>query len=543
MKKRSFYKNNKKDRTTFLYKLKGIVYWFKSLSIVKHILFFYLFITIIGSLLLYLPISQNHNSVTYINSLFVAASAFSDTGLNPLIAGADFTYLGQAIIAILIFIGGIGWFALKIYFFNILFNIPMSLRTRTALSQERGSTKIGVTNKLIKVSVTAMIIIILLASVILSFYFYFVPGNFNNPTTYLGTNNSDNVRGGVWGFLDANNTFRSNESFNPLGNWNMSIRYGLFHSISAVNNAGFDIMGAHSIAPYYGDYTIQIIFMSLFIIGGIGFPVIYDLYEWSRVKLVNPHTSNQFRFSLFSKVSTLTYIFVAIIGLSVTFLIEVNSNTKGANGVSIWNGPNFGTRSDRIMAIFFNTMSTRNAGFATVNYQAFNGITLVVHSVLMFIGSAPSSTGGGVRTTTIAIVFLAMWKHISNKSSVRTFKRQINNETVLRALIVFATAITLLIFASVILVTSLDTNGGHIPVGSGIGRYSINDIVFEVCSAFGTTGLSTGLTHYLNTISKLTLILVMFVGQLGVSSTLLVWGTKKTKSRHYRYYTENITTG
>jgi Trk-type K+ transport system membrane component len=92
-----------------------------------------------------------------------------------------------------------------------------------------------------------------------------------------------------------------------------------------------------------------------------------------------------------------------------------------------------------------------------------------------------------------------------------------------RSLIVFATAIIVVIIASIILVTSLDSNGGAIPTATGqIGTYSINDILFEVCSAFGTTGLSTGLTHYLNTLSKLVLILVMFIGQLGVSSTLLV---------------------
>ena len=512
MKKRTLYRKEERYKQSFKNQLLTLIFKIKSLSIIKYIFFFYLFITLIGSLLLFLPISKENNSISYVNALFVAASAFSDTGLTPITIGTNFSYFGQAIILVLIFIGGTGVIALKIYFFNILFNIPMSLKSRVALAQERGSTKIGMTNKLIKVSVTAMIILSIIGAIILLFYFYYIPGNFNAP---------------------------NEQSFNPYHNWNTSIRYGLFHSISALNNAGFDIMGPHSISPYYSDYGIQFIFIVLFVIGGIGFPVIYDVYEWSRIKAVNPYTNTEFKFSLFTKVSTITYLIITVIGLTATFLVEINSDPLQGNGVSIWNGPGFGTRSDRIMALFFNTMSTRNAGFATVNYQSFNGITLVIHSVLMFLGSAPSSTGGGIRTTTIAIVFLTIWKHITNKSTVRTFKRQIHNDTVVKSLIVLATAIMLVIVTSVILVTSLQSNGGEIPMN----QYSINDIVFEVCSAFGTTGLSTGLTHYLNTISKLALILVMFIGQLGVSSTLLVWGNKKTKSRHYHFYTEKITTG
>jgi Trk-type K+ transport system membrane component len=194
MKKRSFYRNNKKDKSSIVNLIKDFIYWTKTLSIIKYIFFFYLFITLVGSLLLFMPISQNKNSVSYVNALFVAASAFSDTGLNPLITGADFSYFGQTIIAVLIFIGGTGWIALKIYFFNILFDIPMSLKTRTALAQERGSTKIGSTTNLIKVSVTAMMVIATTAAVILSFYFYYVPGNFGDPKSYL-PNPSDRHNG------------------------------------------------------------------------------------------------------------------------------------------------------------------------------------------------------------------------------------------------------------------------------------------------------------------------------------------------------------
>ncbi|NQZ28912.1 MAG: TrkH family potassium uptake protein [Mycoplasmatales bacterium] len=506
-----------------------IIFKFKNLSFLKHILIFYLFITFIGSGILMLPFAHN-GSINYVDALFTSASAFSDTGLVTLQTSTTWTIFGQAIIAILILVGGIGWFALKIFLFNILFGRSISLTSRAALSAERGNVRIGETRQLIKVSVIAIFTMMTIAGLILSLYFFY----------------SDSFFVGVQG---------SGMGINPHGNWALSIRYGVFHSISAINNAGFDIMGGHSIAPYFSDYFIQIIFIILFVFGGIGYPVIYDVWQY----FVAKRKGERFKFSLFTKISCITYLLISLIGISLTFWIEVTAKST-TNNPSFWNstellfdGQKVGmgqqmTTSNKVMAVIFNTLSTRNAGFGTVNFHNFTSATLVVHSVMMFIGSAPSSTAGGIRTTTFAIVVMSFWAKIRGKSSVRAFNRRIPADTVWNAYVVTTVSIFMIIVVSLIATTSFNTYGGEIPFGANYknevdAQYDFTDLFFEVSSAFGTTGLSTGLTSKLNIASKITLILIMFIGQLGVSSTIFTFGNKKQRSRHYKYIEEDITIG
>ncbi len=519
--------------------------WFsiKNMSFIKHILIFYLLITFIGSGILMLPFAHTH-SVNYIDALFTSASAFSDTGLVTKDTYTTWTMFGQAIIATLILMGGIGWFALKVFIFNIIFNRPISLITRTALAGERGNVRMGETREIIKISIITVFTIMTIAGIALSIHFYYTKH-----------------------FIDLNHV---EMGVNPHGDWNLSIRYGIFHSISAMNNAGFDIIGAHSIAPYFNDYFVQIVFIILFVIGGIGYPVIFDIYKYLKHK----KTGTPFKFSLFTKISTITYFIIAIIGISSTFIIEVNAKDvkKTAGAISehanetFWGAtklqfdPPKGhtgawkegiplTTGNKIMAIIFNTLSTRNAGFSTINFHEFTSSTLMVHSIMMFIGSAPSSTAGGIRTTTFAIVIMAFWSKIRGKTSVRVFKRRISHKTVWDAYVVTTISIAILVVGSLIATSSFQGQGGDIPFGGnyvpgqGEPRYDFADIFFETSSAFGTTGLSTGLTSQLNTVSKLTLILIMFIGQLGVSSSILSFGTRKQNSRHYKYIEEDITIG
>jgi Trk-type K+ transport system membrane component len=156
---------------------------------------------------------------------------------------------GQAIIAILILLGGIGIFAVKVYIFNFIFRQKLNLSTSNILGQERSSKDASLSKKTVIVSVSLILILITLSSFILSFVFYFEVPNEVNPGN------------------------------NPLGDVGLSIRFAIFHSISAINNAGFDIIGSTSLAPYYSAYAMQIIFLILFVIGGIGYPVIYDTFS------------------------------------------------------------------------------------------------------------------------------------------------------------------------------------------------------------------------------------------------------------------------
>lgn len=504
-------------------KFTRIIYRFRSLSTYKHLLILYLLVTFLGAGILMFPISQNSGvSVNFMDALFVSASAFSDTGLISVVTSETWSYFGQAIIAILILNGGFGLFSLKVYIINILLKIPMSFKTNLALSTERGTDKIGSSKRIIKVSITIFLILILFFSMILTICFYIsTPDMINYPKT-----------------------------INPHHDLATSFRFGLFHTISAINNAGFDIIGSNSLAPYYTNYTIQIIFIILLVIGGIGYPVIYDVYQW----IIAKFSGKQFRWSLFTKLSMITYALVTIFGISLVIVYETTISSKE---LAIWhsNNPLFGSHGDKIMAFIFNTFSTRNAGFATISMYDLSFNTQTIFIILMFIGSAPCSTAGGIRTTTLAIVLMGLWNRIRGRVSVRVFKSVIAHETVERAFIVFITSLFLLLIVSGISITSFSAYGGKINtegffpcdnnsiLAKPQDRFTFIAIIFETASAFGTTGLTMGITNGLSVSAKIMLIITMFIGQLGISSSILVWGRRNSRSKKYTYVTQDVTTG
>ena len=527
--------------------IRSFVYKFKSLSFAKSILLIYLFITLIGSLLLYSSFSQtgyiswdpltnklHRGEMSFLNSLFIAASAFSDTGLTTNTIAVVYNEIGQAIIAILIFVGGIGFFVLKVFLFNIIFNRPLSYKMSKMLAAERGSTKIGVTSQLVKVAVIFLFVMVFIFSIVLSVIFYYTDVSKDTSLTY-----DDQLK---LVSIQNNKLIYQNPYRNPL----VSIRFGIFHAISALNNAGFDIVGSNSLQPYYYVLSVQIIFLILFIIGGMGYPLIYDVYLY----LVNKKSGNKFRFSLFTKLSITTYFLVATIGVGIAYWIE------GTSKSSFLDNPlnNYGSESYKHFAIFFNTMSTRNAGFSTIDIHTLSEGTLLLYTTLMFIGSAPSSTGGGIRTTTLAVIFLAIVSFIRGRRNVYVFGRMIDNATVKRAFVVFVVSISIVLTGTIIMLSSLDTFGGQIATYSNVHNlqmqfhpnknyYSYTEVLFEVGSAFGTTGLSSGITSQLSKISKITLILTMLIGQLGVSSSILIWGTWSSKDNRQKAIRAPVTIG
>ncbi len=494
---------------------------FLRLSNLQLILIVYLFVTLLASGLLMLPISQKEpNSVSFVDALFTAASAFSDTGLTTKVTVETWTDFGQFLILLLILLGGVGIFALKVWIINIVFRKSISITSRNVLEKERGSSSMGELKKTIKVSISFLFITIILFTFILWPMFFFEKGQFE------------------WQTLDGSQEVTKNFSqYDPHGNVALSFKCAIFHCISAINNAGFDILSDSSLTPYYGVYSIQIVFIILLVIGGIGFPVIYDAIQFIGHKI---RRRTDFRFSLFTKVSCITYLSVFIVGLSLVLLFEIPSK------YGIWqNG--IGSSNNKMMCIFFHVFSTRNAGFTTLDPSSlgvlgkplkFTDPSLVVFSILMFIGSSPSSTAGGIRTTTLAIILVAIWNKMRGVKGVRVFKRSIDSNTIYSSFIVLAISTIIIFVASLICFTSLDTLWGTAP--SSILTFS--DIFYDVCSAFGTTGLSTGLTSALNIPSKLILILVMFIGQLGISSTMLVW-RKSNKKNKYNYMEESILIG
>ena len=494
--------------------------FFLNMSNFQIILITYFFVTLLATCLLLLPISQKNGvDVTFIDALFTSASAFSDTGLTTVTTATTWSDFGYAIIAILILLGGIGIFAIKVWVINIVFRKSISITSRNILEKERGTNNAGELKKMIKISISFLFITIIIFTFVLWLIFYFEKGNF------------------TWEVITESNTINKDFSeFNPQGNLLKSFKYAVFHSISAINNAGFDILSDSSLHPYYDVYSIQIVFIILLIIGGIGFPVIYDVIQFINKKLIRKRTD--FKFSLFSKVSCTTYLIVFLTGLTFSFIFEIFNKGAGIDG--IWVSDKTGNTGNKIMCIIFHVFSTRNAGFTTLDSSVakFSAPTLVVFSILMFIGSAPSSTAGGIRTTTLAVIVVYIWNKTRGVNGVRMFKRKINEEVVSQAFIVLALSIFIVFLSTLICFTSLDDMWGS----AKSENLTFADIFYDVSSAFGTTGLSTGLTSSLNIGSKIALIITMFIGQLGISSTMVVW-RKNNKKNNYSYIEEDILIG
>ena len=495
-------------------------HWLPFSKIAGKLFLVYILIVFLGGLLLSIPgFVNNVNRVVrdgygnilgtynfswnYLVGLFTASSAFSDTGITISNPAADYSFWGQLIILILIQTGGFGIVTFKIMIF-VWLGRRISIKDKMLVQGERGSSNFGHTIDLIKNSFIFLIILECFGAILLFCNFYF------SSASIEGKYMIDNV---------------------TYHNFWRSLWSGIFHSISSINNAGFDIIGNSSLMPYNSNYFMQFVFMFQFVIGGLGFPTFYDLKR----KFVAWRRKEHAKFTLFTKINLITYVGLSIVGVLSVWLIEfTNLNaTAGVNGpyietilrnsTSNWNG---------FMNIFFNTMSTRNAGYSTVDMSKFLPGSRIVMSVMMFIGSAPSSTAGGIRTTTLAVIIITIWSIIRNNNSVNVFKRKIPNETVKRALVV-TTISGALIMGAIICISAENSN------------IDVLNAFFTICSAFGTTGLSTlGFTelYHLGVLSTLVLILLMFIGQLGVSSTLLV-SIRGTGEKEYSYVEENILIG
>ncbi|WP_406616740.1 potassium transporter TrkG [Mycoplasmopsis adleri] len=501
--------------------------WTKNGTKVKYILLTYLIVVIIFTLFLNSSITHNltytkDHKISFWDAFFTVCSAFSDTGLVSHPTYIAWNMFGQAIIAFCILIGGLGIFALKIFLINVIF-----LRGRTSLSDvelvahERGNSDFFKTKKMIVDSIIFLLTLLLISSFGLTFYFYYVTPGATNGSQFIDLLSGKQV---------------TNEFISPQHNWDLAFRYGFFHSISALNNAGFDIIGNNSLLPYYSNYGLQVIFIVLFVIGGIGYPVIHDFFNFIRTKSKNK--DKHYTWSLFTKISVSTYLITTVLGFTFLASFEAAAKQNVFLNTDI-NYDLYGNKAQRVWALFFTTLSTRSAGFSSFNLHDLTQPSLWVLSILMFIGAAPASTGGGIRTTTTGILFLTIISKIFNRPSVRAFRRRIDSETVKMSTIVSTISIVIVLLVGFICMSSLSTFGGKVEAET----FGSTQIFFEAFSAFGTTGLSTGITSNLNIASMIALSVLMFIGQFGISSSVLIWTSKKNYAYKYEYISESVAIG
>lgn len=297
--------------------------------------------------------------------------------------------------------------------------------------------------------------------------------------------------------------FRLLSDYDIIGAFYMAV----FHAVSAFNNAGFDLFG-NSLESFTGDVTINFVVMILIIIGGIGFGVIIEISNFNKFK----------HLSLQTKIVIFISVFLIIFGMIVIFGFEyTNPDTMG--------NLDFG---DKMLSSLFLSVTPRTAGFNTVPTGSLRSSTLFFIIVLMFIGASPGSTGGGIKTTTFGVMAATLWNLMIGKKDIEIFNRQLEKEIIFKAI-----SITMLSAGLVILVTIILTiteQGAFL------------NILFETVSAFGTVGLSTGVTPTLSKIGRVLIIFTMFAGRVGPLTFAVAFAERERKGI-YHYPTEDVMVG
>lgn len=444
----------------------------RRLNSVQIIVCFYICSVLLSSLLLWLPVFHKPGvQLTYLDALFTASSAISVTGLSVIQIDLFFNKAGIILLALLFQVGGIGIMTLGTFFW-LLFRQKIGLEQRIWIATDHNRPKLAGMVDLMRNILVLAVIIEVAGTLLLGSYML--------------------MRGYV-------------------SEWYMAYYHGFFASVSAFTNAGFDLYG-NSLLDFSHDYVFQTIHMLLIICGAIGFPVLIELQHYLSHRRIKP----RFTFSLFTKVTTATFFTLMAAGALFFYVFE-----HGA----------FLADKGFIPSVFyslFQSVSARSAGLTTMDISMLSTPTLIMMSLLMFIGASPSSVGGGIRTTTFFVLCATLLSYMRGHKHVKAFGRELADDDILRSFLVFFFAISLVIAAVILLAWT-----EHLPM---------EQLLFEVCSAFGTTGMSTGITASLSPTGKIIMIILMVIGRIGIINMLLFL-KKDDQITHYRYPTERIIIG
>ncbi|WP_147803614.1 TrkH family potassium uptake protein [Alkalicoccus halolimnae] len=443
----------------------------KFLSPFRTIVVSYILAMILFSFLLFLPfVTQDGVTVSYSDALFTAVSAVSVTGLTVLNVSETFNWLGILFLALGIQLGGIGVMTLGTFVWMIM-GKKIALSQRMLIMVDQNQISFSGLVKLMRGILGVAIGIELIGAIVLGTY-------------YLN-------------FFDT-----AFEAYYQ----------GAFSSLAAFTNAGFDITG-QSLVPFVDDYFVQLVHILLIFSGAIGFPVLMEIREYFSSK--NPN----FRFSLFTKIATSTYFIVFAIGAAGLWLIELTEFYEGMS----WH--------QQLFFSMFNSATARSGGLSTMDMNDLTLASLLLISGLMIIGASPSSVGGGIRTTTLAVMFLTIRSFAMGRSDVKVFGREIHPEDKQKAFIVLS-VFAVGLFISVIMISAFESSG----------EFALMAIIFETSSAFGTTGLSMGITPDLSLPSQLILMILMLIGRVGLVAFLFSIRAQEKKT-HFKYPTERIIIG
>ena len=428
------------------------------ISPAQYIVLGFLAVILIGTLLLCLPISS-HNGIHLVDAFFTATSATCVTGLATVTTAEEWTLFGQLVILLMIQIGGLG-FMTFMSLTTIVAKKRVSLRQRKLFMQSAGSIELNGVIKLMRRLLFGTLIIEGIGALILSTRFWIGGKSFIK---------------GLW--------------------------FGIFHSVSAFCNAGFDILGNNSLMDYSSDPVVLLTISALIIIGGIGFLVWGDF------------TAHGFKFKKYQLHSKIVITTTAILLLGGTVIIYITDRNYALGGFNEW---------EKWLNAFFEAVTLRTAGFASFDQAELSAGGTVLSYVLMLIGGSPGSTAGGIKTVTFAIVVFNAICFARNKDSLTSFKKRIHDSIVKQAC-----AIITLYVLSAGLVTIII---------SIIEPFALDEILFEVISAIATVGLTKGITAQLGIISKLLLCVTMFFGRMGGLTLVLAIAEKRNIVKIERPY-------
>ena len=414
---------------------------------------------LVGALLLMLPVaSQSGQGTPFIDALFTATSAVCVTGLIVVDTGTHYSSFGHTVIILLIQAGGLGIMAMSTLF-ALLIGKKIRLKERLLMQEALNQLSVSGVVRLTIYIIRVTLLIEFIGGTILALRWY--------------------------------------PELGPKG-----IYYGYWHAISAFCNAGFDLFGAvhgpfSGITAYVDDIVVNLTIAGLIILGGIGFAVMHDVW-----------TSRSFlRLSLHSKIVLITTAALIFTGAGLIYLFE-HANPDTLKPLSL---------QGKILGSFFQSVTPRTAGYNTLDISKLYDGTLFLLIILMFVGASPASTGGGIKTSTTAVLMLAIWALVRGRSDAECFGRRIPKDIIYKAFSVMFIA-----FMLVVVVTMALTITEH---------FSFISILFEVTSAFGTVGLTTGITPTLSTAGKVWLILTMFAGRVGPVTLALAIAMRSRKAQ------------
>ncbi len=400
-----------------------------------------------GTACLMLPVSLRWGkSIEFIDALFLSVSSVCVTGLSTVNVGQTFSGFGQLVLLLLIQFGGLGivtFTTMVLCLFRRRITLTDRMLIQSSYNLDTLSGLVRLTIRIVKVSACIEVL------GALSYSLVFVP------------------------------------EYGAVGLW-----YGIFHSVSAFCNAGIDLLGGNSFCAYADNVIINFTTTLLVVLGGLGFPVYWELARCARAR-VKGNGGPVRRMSLHARLVLIVTAALLVLGVALTLLLEYdNPATLGPMSVP-----------DKLMAALFQSMTLRTAGFACLPQENFTGASSMAYLVLMFIGGSPGGTAGGVKTVTVVVLLASMLSNIRGRADVSILHRSISDETVRRCVAIIAFSFTVLL----VLTTAL----------LAVERGGFLDTLYEMTSAIATVGLSRGLTGSLSCAGKLIVSLAMYLGRIG----------------------------